>query len=81
MPGPTVHAAGAARPGAAPAACMRCGGVPANFSVTAERGGVVADWYFARLCLICARGVLSDLEHLGPYTEPTTVQFTSLDVF
>lgn len=79
MPGPVDHAAGAARPGAAPAACQRCGGTPARYSVTAERGPAVVDWYFARLCLICARGVLSEVDNLGPYVEPTRVSFTSLD--
>lgn len=63
-----------------PGSCQRCGGEPPTFVVTAESGAVLADWYFARLCLICARGVLSDVHHGGPYTERVTLRFESVDV-
>ena len=74
------HAPAPASPGGRAGACQRCGGHPPLFSITGERGPVLADWYHARLCLICARGVLSDVAEGGPYIEPVTLRFDALDV-
>ena len=54
--------------------CQRCGALDDLFTVSTSSGAVGDSSYWnARLCLICARGVLSDVHSGAPYTDPVTV--------
>lgn len=59
--------------------CHRCGAHDRLWSVTAVPPEGAPTYWDARLCEICARGVLSDAARGAPYHDPVTVVFTLLD--
>lgn len=59
--------------------CQRCGAHARLWTVTVDSVELDGTYFDARLCGICARGVLTSTEEHTPYLGPPTVTFRLLD--
>lgn len=59
--------------------CQRCGARDRAWTISTTTAGLAGSYWMARLCGLCVRSVLADIEAGAPYADPVMVRIDLLD--